>query len=544
MLGRLANLLPFSGWGAASAQYRQQDLSPFVEYGWSHVDARRNRYAIYTAYDYNSIYSGLHAFTQTMKETNRLYKYIRGVYNPVSRQKQVMSANVYQGAINRTYLKAGAMPLDYENEALTTAIQNIVKWSNLEQKLGPFTEHACVKGDTAWWIVDEPSRGRVRMEPMNPGKIYDAEFDDAGNVKAATIQYMRMDEIPISERGAGRINTSWYDAQSKPYLFTMNMWRIAGGVRFETYKDEALFPLIEDEDGTRRSTWDAPYPFVPLKIASFMPSEGHWGVNGFYNCIDKINAVNDAATLVLDQVRKVVVAILKAKGIRKESLHIDMQNPSGLPIFFIDDPEADVEPLVSQLDLVGAQAIVKDAIAEVEKDMPELMFGETLGRNERPTEPGLRAATSMAVGRIEMARRNLDPCTAAALQMAATIGGIRGYDGFDGIDERTYDRGDMELRIIERPVIADTLSAKERVTFYPQIASLPVSYQRAALKDMGKTEPEIEEIVSDPLLRLPATTGQGAGNGTGERVEQARLRLGGFSDVFESSEEREGAAAR
>jgi hypothetical protein len=541
MLQRLVNTFnPFANWGEVSAQYRAKDLTPFLEFGWDHVEARRNRYAIYRAYDYNSMYSQLHAFTQVMKETNRLYKFIRGIYNPVGRAKLIMASNVYKGSINRQYLKAGAMPLEYDNEALTVPLQQIIKWSKLDSQLARYVETADVKGDGAWWIVDDPERERVRLESIQPDKVYDAEFDEAGNVKAAIIEYNRQDTTPIAKRDlSSNANVPWYDANLKTYLFRMKLWVADGACRFETYKDNELYPFIKDEDGVARATGSLPYDFVPLVIAPFSPGEGRYGKCAFYNALDKINAVNDGASLVLDQVRKIVVAILKAKGIRKDQLRIDMNSPSGLPIFFIDDPEADVEPLVSNLDLAGAHKIVQDALVEVEKDMPELMFEKGLGNNERPTLPGLSTGFAPAIGRIEDARRNLDPGLAAALQMAITIGGVRGYQGFNGIDLSTYDRGDMDLRLKERPVIADTMTAKERVNAYPTIANLPLTYQRVALIEMGHTEPDAEKIAVDPLAREvvqnsvsgganAAQTGEG-----GDRLASAKLRLSQFNGAFD-----------
>jgi hypothetical protein len=113
------------------------------------------------------------------------------------------------------------------------------------------------------------------------------------------------------------------------------------------------------------------------------------------------------------------------------------------------------------------------------------------------TAPGIRATFSDAIGRITDARGNYDHALVRALQMGMTMGGMGGYPGLEAFNRNSYDDGDLDFYIKDRPVIADSLGLSERLTQLASVANMPPALQAVALKEMDYSDKVIEEVVAD-----------------------------------------------
>lgn len=490
-----------TGWAGYGA------LASYGSPQWNHGDyaTRLNDYSVFEGYHANTVYSDIRVLGEAARSNARLYRHITGVFNPVKRENDLYASNVYQGQLDIENLSEGALPLAYDNTALEAPLQQVLKWSNLGQQLSRYTSEAALYGDAAWWIVDDPARRRVRLELLHPSKIRDVDRDEVGNVRACVIEYEKA-EAPDVEGYQPRRFTTATAQPIKTYVYTLKATKVDEfSVHFETFKDGDPFAFYSDSDGTEVAEWDAPYPFVPLKLAAFEPAEDGWGRNSFYASRTKLDQVNSVASQLNASVRRVIEPILMAKNVgttvdaqgkRKIDFGTQRDDATGVSVLFVTGTDADIQPLTIPLDLAAALEHVNAMLMEIERDMPILAL-QRIRESSNITAPGARVGYSDAIGRIDSARQNLDPPLAAALQMAVTIGAVQGYEGFGGFSAESYDDGDMELRVKERPVMPDELTTAERLQAYSTVKDLPPGLQRQALKDMGVAKTDIDAIMKE-----------------------------------------------
>lgn len=493
-----------AGWAGSGA------LSLYGTALWDHDDygVRLSDYSLFEGYFGNTVYGDIRLLSEAVRQNQRLYRYIAGIFNPIKRENDLYSANVYQGSLDAEDLGAGALPLAYENRALEVPLQQVMKWSNLGQHLSRYTSEAALYGDAAWWIVDDRLRRRVRMELLHPSKIRDVDRDEVGNVRACVIEYEKAEAPDIERYQPKRFGTSTAQ-QGKTYVYTLKVTkRDEATVHFETFKDGEPWGFADDGTGSFPAEWDEFYPFVPLKLAAFEPAEDGWGRNSFYASRSKLDQVNSVASQLNASVRRVIEPLLLAKNVtttvdstgkRKIDLGTQKDDATGVGILFVSgtpQQEADVQPLTIPLDLAAALNHVQAMLLEIERDMPVLAL-QRIREGSALTAPGVRSGYSDAIGRIESARKNLDPPLVAALQMAVTIGAVQGYDGFQGFSADSYDNGDMELRVKERAVMPDELTTQERLNAYGTVKDLPPGLLRRALMDMNIPRMEIDAILAE-----------------------------------------------
>jgi hypothetical protein len=486
-----------SAWNGArigwSGGYSARTLTPLPNTGYGNYAARAARYALARAYLNNEQYGSLYAYSAVLRTDERLYKFIRSIMNPVLRENNLHVAYTYAGSVNTESLNKGALPLEFDNKAMEPALRQGLKWSNLDQQLGKYVGDAALLGDVAWWVVDDPYRRRTRLELLEPDKIKYVERDEVGNVRAAVIEYEYDEQPEVARYQPSRSGMTL--RSTKTYTRTM----IVDKDSFRTYRDGEPYAYYTDSDGNPVSEWENIYGFVPLKLGYYAEGADGWGRNSFFGTPRRqIDELNDQASIINDSVRQVVVPLLAASGIASaEQISIIREDKDSMAVLYLHNAEATITPISVPIDIGGAAANRDKLQSELEANMPILAltrvrdFASTL--SGKAIEQLFGDATSV----VKQTRKNLDPPLAAALQMMVTIGGIQGYDGFDGFNADSYDRGDMELRIAERPVIDDTPSRQEKMLFLPQVSQQPPAIQRLMLEEAGYSDTVIEEVLAE-----------------------------------------------
>lgn len=509
-------LSAWQGARAGWAGYGSQSL--FVGTSLSHSDyrVRLSEYARYEAYKNNTVYDNVRFFAEAVAANRKIYRHTSGLFNPLKRQNDLYASNVYQGTLNYDDLGEGALPLAYDNDALTLPLQQVLKWSNLGQQLSRYVGDAALYGDAFWWVVDDPLRQRVRLELLHPAKVRDMNTDEVGNIKAAVIEYERSEDADIQQYQPSRLG-SMPAKSRKNYVYTLKMTREdEDEVHFETFRDGTPTAFTQDADGTPLLDWYAPYPAVPMKHAMFEPTEEGWGANAFYASQSKLDQVNSVASQLNQSIRRVIEPILLAKNVNvatdssgQKRLEFSSQRDesTGVSTLFVNGVDVDITPLTIPLDIGQATAHIQNMLLEIERDMPVLAL-QRIREQSSLTAPGVRSGYSDAIGRIESARMNLDTPLAQALQLAVTIGGVRGYSGFEAFSADSYDNGDMELRVKERAVFPDELTTQDRINAYVSVSNLPPAYQRVALADMNVAQDEIDAMVPEEEEAVPGNTNE------------------------------------
>jgi hypothetical protein len=465
----------FSAGRAAYLGYDQEALAPLSAYQWDAYASRLFRYTHYRHYYNNTVYSELERYAVAHKEKSNqgLYRHVRPVYNPAARGVDLYPSKVYGGQLDIEELSSGAIPLRLKSDAQKRAIRQLWQWSNWGIQKSLYVTTGAMLGDVFIKLVDEPDKGRVRLEVQIPDIYKELEFNSVGSVTRYVIEYNRVDVITgksyvYKEEG----NKEW----------------------FRTYKDGELFAYTQDGDGKPAPEWRNIYGFVPVVHVPHKLTVGaRFGTSSVHKVLWKIDEINSAASRVNDQIAKVVNTIYHAKGLQG-SVSFELNDDKGQMPLLKTDSTVDLIPLVNNLDITAATDNVTQMLMEIERDMPELSL-HRIRESGQATAPGVRAAYSDAIDLINEASGLYDDGLVRAHQMAMTIGGIRGYQDFTGFNEGSYDNGDLDHSIAPRDVIDDSLSQYEKVTFLMQAFSIPNrAEKKMALKELGYTEKEIEDV--------------------------------------------------
>ena len=463
LLGRL-----MSATTAFLTTFNERALVPSERYAWDDYDYRAIRYALAEGYYSNVVYSQIETYAPKLKVDRHLYKHIRGIYNPVNRLVEFYASKLYGGVLDFEDMSNGALPLNLLNPALELPIRQTWLWSNWRSQKTVYGRTGAKCGDVFLWVADDVEARKVRLEVVQPYKVQALDVDGAGNVTAATLEYLREDD--------------------------------GGEYTYKLEIDKALFKSYRN--GKDDDEWPNLYGFVPLVQVQHRDVGMGWGTYAFHGSEAKIDEVNDAASVLNDGVRKMVtppLAITNATAQTTVTTGADGTKTPGqglkdeTPILYLPK-DAIVTYLTMPINVADATANVQALLEELERDMPELAM-HRLRQISRPTAPGVKAAFDDAITRVEETRSLYDDGYVRAQKMAVSIGGFRGYEGFEGFDLNSYAAGDMEFYVRGRPVIQDSLAKTERITAFQQAASLSGPYQRFILQELDVPETDIQEAI-------------------------------------------------
>lgn len=456
--------------------YNQQSFVPLTVEQWDNDNARLLRYHHNTLYYYNYVYSSLETYRiQHLRETNHgLYRSTRAIYNPVARLCDLYSAKVYGGMLDMLNGTTGAIPLVNVTPQQTKAILQLWRWSNWQNEKSVFALTGAMQGDVFINVVDDRAKRKVRLEVLPPGLFRDVQFDNVGNIKSCVICYPKVD--PITKHS---------------YTFELRIDQ----EKFATFRDNNPVAFYEDANGRALTEWKNEYGFVPCVHIPHRRMGTRYGMSAFHTVLGKIDEMNSVASAGHDQIRKTVNAAYQWAG-GKGSIQFEMNEDKGnIPI--ITTPEnTELKPLVTQIDLMAVANAVDAELREIERDMPELAL-HRIREGGNLTAPGVRAAYTDAIGKINEVAANYDNGVVRAHQMAMTIGGIGGYSDFEPFNINSYENGDLEHNIGDRPVIDDTLSKTEKITFLMQVKDQPPTIQQLVFQELGVSDEQIEAAQKD-----------------------------------------------
>lgn len=505
--------------------YRAEWISPLAapsfsmtDTDWDTWDARLFRYHLYDLYTTNQVFTDLEKFRLAHLKRLGLYKFTRSIYNPVARLINITAAKCYGGNLDWDTLESGAIPLQNLDEKLRTAIRTIWRWSNWGELKMPAVRQLARYGDSILKIVDDPEKERVRLEVLHPGVIRDAVVDAVGYVKEVTIEYLKPDPENDSRL------VTYREVITKDAFRT---YRVVGN-------KEELYGWHTAPDGTPMPEWENIYGFVPLVIARANSINRSWGTTTYFNTLDKIDELNSQASLIHDQIRKLVDALIYFPGVGKMSevsAPTVEDNDDPLSNYFEREtlrvlkgpPGSRADVVAANVDFSGAIKTLENLMAEIEHDLPELSFAK-LRDYQLHSSPAVRTALGDAEDRLLEFNGNADMALLRALQMGITMGGIQNYDGFESFGPDDYDRGNLDFQIVPRDIIADTLSKNERLNLLLQ-SDAPT---RWVWRELDVEEDEIVRAEADQL--------------TQERViaaDVARTLATGIAD--EEAEQEQGA---
>jgi hypothetical protein len=261
------------------------------------------------------------------------------------------------------------------------------------------------------------------------------------------------------------------------------------------------------------ATWAEPYGFIPMVVIQHNNVGLDWGWSEMHPVLSKFREVDDLASKLSDQIRKMVDApwlfsgVSQPKDPRKTTMTgnsptMDRPEPGREEIPALYGPVgSSATPLVAQLDIAAASNYILEIIKDIERDYPELnddiarAKGDVSGR-------ALRLSREPIEVKVQQRRANYDDALVRAQQMAVAIGGYRKYEGFTGFGLESYQAGKLEHHIGERPIFSkDPMDDLDFDKLFWEVATsakgagLPLQIW---LKRQGWSEEQIAEIVNSP----------------------------------------------
>jgi hypothetical protein len=433
---------------------------------WGLYEARRLRYAMGWAFDSNTAYREIHAWSRRNKVEHGLYSAIQGLYNPANRLNTLHAMLTWGGPLDPEAgdgkSKRSALPIDTANERLRPPIAATWRASRWQSRktIGP--RYGAMMGDPILKIVDDPNRRQVRLKVIHPKAIvWVGRRDDDPVPTGYLLREMRPDPEARAP-GASRADAA---PRLVEYAERVTLDERTGVVTWETYREGREYPW----PGNPGATWDEPYGFVPLVLGQHDSLGLEWGQAEFWPQRHKIQAVDDLASNVLDHVRKAVNAALAISGVGgKQDISVvrpdtapTADNPQPIrtevPLLLLRDPAAKVQTILSDLDLADVLEHIREGLSELERDLPELqkdIWAAATGSGSEVSGRAMREARKQIIQKISERRSGYDEILAIAQKMAVAMGGHGGYPGYEGfaLDDFHADRSPLDHAIGERPV--------------------------------------------------------------------------------------------
>lgn len=500
----------------AVSRWREVFSNPQNPLEFSHQN-RVNQYTLLWSYYANTVFEDVGKWTAYRSQFG-LYRHTRSIYNPVQRIVDFYVNHVYPGVLSEdgTDLPDGipiAIPLSEDtDEKLKDAIAQFWQWSNWQDGLGLMLTYGAATGNVMVEVIDELESGKITANILWPGLVSDLELDATGNVKAYALEYQAQD---VTRFGKDR----------QVYTYRKEVDQEA----FRYFKDGNPFDY---GDGAEVAN---PYGFVPAVWAKHRNQGGDFGMAAVGGAIPKIDELNSLASHISDQVHKVIngTMIIASGGNivplfsggndrRNKDVGDDLSslerttNRQSLPM--LKGPaDTTVSPLAGNLDLGDAELRVTSLLSEIERDFPELTFYEKLRDMAQVTGPAAARLTGDVGMKVGRAQANYDQQSIKLFQMAVAIGGWRLRRGewpqptdqqkkFAPFDLTSYERGELDISILPRPLIApnesDAIQIDKARAEAVNMKAEHISTEQV-LRELNYTKEEIAKIQREKESEQP-----------------------------------------
>lgn len=465
----------------SSGSYNLNSFIPQDWRGWSDYQNRLSRYEVFEGYYHNIAYHSFMTYSQSLKVQERLYKHVRGVYNPINRLVEGYVSKVWGGVLDTTNGTGGAIPIDTKDTRLIEAIIQLWKASSWGQKKSLAVRYGAKLGDTVLQIVDDIQFQQVRIEAVDPAKVKTIDRNPDGSLSLVEFEY-------YIRRGNQNV------------LFCMSITP----EKFSTKIEGQLTAVYTSGRGEQIPEWDNEYGFIPVVHIEHTDVGLGYGAPAAHGTLHKINELNDLASILNDGMRNQVNMPMITTGGRVESADYGTDR-SANPNNTADDPKKDTMRVLNipnadakvffaspAINIADGLANIREIEMELERDLPELAL-HRLRESGNLTAPGVRSAYDDAIARYREARGNYDTGLVLAHQMGVAIGGMRGYPGYQGFNLMSRENGALDHQIKDRPVISDSLSLAEKLdkTFMAMDKNAP----KTVYTEMGWSETQADEII-------------------------------------------------
>lgn len=453
-----------------------------------------------TPYDYNNLYDALYALYNNddaivPDDTTRRLRTV------VNRSVEFYASKMIPGK----EFKVLTGDDETENTELQTAIEQVIKDSNLANNKAPMIRGFSLYGDS--FIRVRGDKEKTYLEDISPFYVTDFEEDSRG-----FLNYLRID-IPVLDDNDLPVNyVEVWDMETK----TLQIWQ------GQTTRTTPVKELGSPKETTYLS--ELGVDFIPVVHTKFRDNGDPRGQGCVYHALDKIYEANRVATRLHDLLFAFGEPVFIASANDKDAQGRPLPPPrvdtsasnSPVPssptitgvlgqIFgrLISLPGmSTLNSLIPDVDYSDALAILNAQMEELEKDLPELRW-YALSPTEQSAMSGaaLRTLLGAAVDRANEARNNFLASLSRAFEMALTIGI---YNGIFPSSLGTFDSGDFDHELQVDSAWGESVSDKADIMAKLTGGGMPA---KAAMRLAGFTEAQVAEA-------FPAGTGIGETSNT------------------------------
>lgn len=442
---------------AAVAAFRHAEDNPSASA--LEFEQRRALLNLYWDYYLNRSFDSLRRW-ESYRANYTLYRNIRSIYNPTRRLVNFYVSQVYPGVLSEdaSQLPDGvqiAIPLSKDtDEKLKLCIAQFWQWSNWQINNKTMVRFGAATGVSLVQIIDDTERGKVYGEVVWPGDVKDLELDAMGNIKSYSIERSTEDE--------------------KGDRFTYR--KEVDKEEFRYFRDDKQY----DSDVN-------PYGFVPAVWVKHIDEGMDWGAPAISGSISKIDEVNGLASHTHDHVDRSIESpgLISSDGkvgrigqeerklkASDEYAAVEATRVKNARVLVVKGPaDAKWTSMASGLDPEKVLPIIKEQLAELERDFPELSMYHKLREMSTVTGPGAARMMGDVGGRVQEVAANYDLASIRLFQMQAAIGGMRLREGrrgwmrpteqqrkYGGFDLTSYEKGQLSMAIMPRPLVPMTES--------------------------------------------------------------------------------------
>lgn len=468
-----------AAWTAGYLAWNQTAMLPTLDPAWKGRDNRIFRYTVNQAYVNGNPYGA--SFSSGQIARKGLYQFIRDILGVPAPLVELYVGEVYGGSIDFQNLQKGAIPIETENAALRSQLIQLYRNSNWQSDKSLYVRMGATFGDVAVKVVDDRNAQQVYLEVLHPAKIHSIERDSKGDVTYARIEYERGDVNPLT----GNVEAVYtYREDITPE-------------EFRTYKNDQPFAYFQDAIGRPVPVWRNEYGFVPLEVVQHRDVGLGWGISAFHHVLNQIDEINDAWSLLNDNVRK-AVNIVWAFHAAKGNVEFTTDKRDKVPMVFLGENGQDPFAMVPNIDITAAGQNIITMVDNLMRAIPEYALHQVRDKGQM-TAPGIRAGWSDAIDRIVEARGNYDGGLIRLNKMGVFMGALMRYPGFEDMRYTSLEDEGLEHHISERPVIEDQLTEKEQIDTIRNLPDKPET-ARLVLERLDVPRETIDKIVAEIAL--------------------------------------------
>jgi hypothetical protein len=503
---------------------------------WGDFANRQIRYKLLWAFYEQNAFRDVQGWPAQYRSTYGLYDGVRDLFGVAHQLGEFWPSHLQGGMLDpkmgdgKETPSALPIEMDSENPAVREGLAELIKRSNWQINKDVMSRFGSTVGDVFQEIVDDEEAETIRVNVMPAGRVKWVDLSSEGNIEAYELEYYRPDP-----RQAPALETK--DAPRAPevkYNEIVTPVPSGGGIRFRTYLNGALW-VWPGNPGSDFIITDL--PFAPLVKIQHKNIGMVWGQSESFAALSGMREVSDLSSCLTDWARKALNAPHMLTGMKDPALDpAAIARAARAPLtpaqqrasyagefggngfgywggngqasaeattrnkqnyFYASDPQSRAHSLVHNIPVDGIGMQVDRLRGKLKEDYPELSF-ERIRTSGQASAEAIREARKPAEAKILARRVEYDAGTARAFKMALTLGGLRGYQHYQGFDAGSYDDGDLDFRIGERPAFAPDPAEQiaERLARYTAMKAatdigMPLTF---AMREAGYNDADIAEV--------------------------------------------------